>query len=99
MNNNKRIADALAAATDTAALEIGTDILDRVPSMFAEQFPDKRALVVADENTWRAAGEANRISRRQESDATNRTYSPIRTCMPSGASSKCSTRVWRPPTP
>lgn len=58
MNNNKRIADALAAATDTAALEIGTDILDRVPSMFAEQFPDKRALVVADENTWRAAGEA-----------------------------------------
>ncbi len=58
MNNNKRIADALAAATDTAALEIGTDILDRVPSMFAAQFPDKRALVVADENTWRAAGEA-----------------------------------------
>ncbi len=58
MNNNKRIADALAAATDTVALEIGTDILDRVPSMFAEQFPDKRALVVADENTWRAAGEA-----------------------------------------
>ena len=58
MNNNKRIADALAAATDTAALEIGTDILDRVPSMFTEQFPDKRALVVADENTWRAAGEA-----------------------------------------
>ncbi len=77
MNNNKRIADALAAATDTVALEIGTDILDRVPSMFAEQFPDKRALVVA----------------------TNRTYSPIRTCMPSGASSKCSTRVWPPPTP
>lgn len=58
MNNNKRIADALAAATDTAALEIGTDILDRVPSMFAEQFPAKRALIVADENTWRAAGEA-----------------------------------------
>ena len=50
MNNNKRITDALAAATDTVALEM--------PSMFAEQFPDKRALVVADENTWRAAGEA-----------------------------------------
>lgn len=58
MNNNQRIADALAAATDTEALEIGVDILDRVPVMFAGQFPGKRALVVADDNTWRAAGEA-----------------------------------------
>ena len=58
MNNNQRIADALAAATDTAALEIGVDILDRVPAMFAEQFAGKRALLVADPNTWRAAGEA-----------------------------------------
>lgn len=57
MDNNQRIAKALAAADETAALEIGTGILDRVPAMFAEQFPGKRALVVADENTWRAAGE------------------------------------------
>ncbi|MBR5484294.1 MAG: sn-glycerol-1-phosphate dehydrogenase [Alistipes sp.] len=58
MNNNQLVARALAAATDTAAMEIGTDILDRVPSMFKEQFPEKRALIVADENTWRVAGEA-----------------------------------------
>ena len=58
MSNNQLVARALAAATDTAAMEIGTDILDRVPSMFKEQFPEKRALIVADENTWRVAGEA-----------------------------------------
>ncbi|MBQ5785876.1 MAG: sn-glycerol-1-phosphate dehydrogenase [Alistipes sp.] len=58
MNQNPQIAAALAAATDTSAMEIGIDILDRVPQMFVEQFPAKRALIVADENTWRAAGEA-----------------------------------------
>lgn len=58
MSQNQQIAKALAAATDTAALEIGIDVLDRVAPMFSEQFPVKRALVVADENTWRAAGEA-----------------------------------------
>ena len=58
MSQNQQIAKALAAATDTAALEIGVDILDRVPVMFKEQFADKTALIVADENTWRAAGEA-----------------------------------------
>ena len=58
MNNNQRVAKALAAATETAAMEIGVDILNRVPAMFKEQFSGKRALIVADENTWRAAGEA-----------------------------------------
>lgn len=58
MSKNPQVAAALAAATDTSAMEIGVDILDRVPQMFKEQFPEKRALVVADENTWRAAGEA-----------------------------------------
>ena len=56
MNQNSLVAKALAAATDTAALEIGIDILDRVPKMFCEQFAGARALVVADENTWRVAG-------------------------------------------
>ena len=58
MSKNPQIAAALAAATDTSAMEIGIDILDRVPQMFVEQFSAKRALIVADENTWRAAGEA-----------------------------------------
>ena len=58
MSNNQLVAKALAAATDTVAMEIGVDILGKVPSMFKEQFPEKRALIVADENTWRVAGEA-----------------------------------------
>lgn len=62
MSQSQLVAKALAAATDTAALEIGVDILDGVGAMFKEQFPDKRAIVVADENTWRAAGEAAQAS-------------------------------------
>ena len=58
MSNNQLVAKALAAATDTVAMEIGVDILDKVPVMFKELFPEKRALIVADENTWRVAGEA-----------------------------------------
>ena len=46
MNNNQLVAKALAAATDTVAMEIGIDILDKVPVMFKEQFPEKRALIV-----------------------------------------------------
>ena len=58
MSNSQRVAAALAAATDTVALEIGIGILDRLPHIFAEAFPNKKALVVADDNTWRAAGRA-----------------------------------------
>ena len=58
MNNNQRVARALSAATDTVALEIGIDILDKVPVMFKEHFPGRKAMVVADKYTWQAAGEA-----------------------------------------
>lgn len=58
MKNNQSTADALAAATDTDAMEIGIGILDRLPQMFTDVFPQKRALVVADDNTWQAAGSA-----------------------------------------
>lgn len=58
MNNNQRVARALTAATDTVALEIGIDILDKVPVMFKEHFPGRKAMVVADKYTWQAAGEA-----------------------------------------
>ena len=58
MNNNQRVARALAAATDTVALEIGIGILDRVPVMFQEQFPNRKAIVIADKFTWEAAGKA-----------------------------------------
>lgn len=57
MKSSDLVSKALAAATDTAALEIGVGILNRVAPMFKEQFPSQRAVIVADENTWRAAGE------------------------------------------
>lgn len=49
---------ALASATETERLEIGSGVLSRVPVVFQELFPGKTAVVIADENTWRAAGEA-----------------------------------------
>ena len=51
MSNSQRVAAALAAATDTVAMEIGIGILDRLPHIFAEAFPNKKALDVADDNT------------------------------------------------
>ncbi|MDR2148684.1 MAG: sn-glycerol-1-phosphate dehydrogenase [Tannerella sp.] len=35
---------------------IGSGVLRHVPEMFREQFPGRKAIVVADGNTWRAAG-------------------------------------------
>jgi glycerol-1-phosphate dehydrogenase [NAD(P)+] len=48
--------DVLKAARDTKALIIGDGVLSRVPELFRAQFPDKRAIVIADNNTWRVAG-------------------------------------------
>jgi len=48
--------EVLKAARDTKALTIGSGVLSRVPELFREQFPDKKAIVVADNNTWRVAG-------------------------------------------
>lgn len=47
----------LALATDTKVFEMGSDILDRVPEVFSQQFPGKGAIVIADKNTWKVAGE------------------------------------------
>lgn len=53
---------ALSRTTDTKALAIGEGTLARTAAMFRELFPGKRAVVVADCNTWRAAGaEVHRI--------------------------------------
>lgn len=52
-----RVEEALRQADETRALRVGADILDQAADLFREQFPGKRALVVADTNTWRVAGE------------------------------------------
>src|SRR4051794_21057067 len=58
MHTTRRLSlqDALAAARETRALEIGKGVLDRVPSMFREQFGAAPAVIVADTNTMGAAG-------------------------------------------
>ena len=57
MTTKERIAKALALATDTKVFEMGSNILNLAPSIFKEQFGDVRAIVIADKNTWRVAGE------------------------------------------
>lgn len=50
------LAEALAAAKDTRSLEIGSKILQKTPEIFEKQFGDKPAVIVADTNTFEAAG-------------------------------------------
>jgi glycerol-1-phosphate dehydrogenase [NAD(P)+] len=56
MTSEQRIAAALKVATDTKAFELGQGILRRTGVLFNEYFPGRKALVVADRNTWKAAG-------------------------------------------
>ncbi len=51
-----KIEDALRSASETKVLEIGRDILKAVPDVFRDQFPGRKAVVVADCNTFEAAG-------------------------------------------
>ncbi len=53
-----RIEMALKAASETRALRIGRGILIQVPELFLEQFPGKKAVIVADGTTYRIAGKA-----------------------------------------
>ncbi|MEG1699984.1 MAG: sn-glycerol-1-phosphate dehydrogenase [Alistipes sp.] len=52
-----KVESALSRTTDTKALVIGSDTLPQVAAMFQQLFPAQRAVVVADLNTWRVAGE------------------------------------------
>ena len=51
------VEEALRRARDTKALEFGAGAMGKVPSIFKKLFPGKRAIVVADSNTYKAAGE------------------------------------------
>jgi glycerol-1-phosphate dehydrogenase [NAD(P)+] len=48
--------EALKSARETRALEIGTDILSKVPGLFSAQFPNATAVLVADQNTFSLVG-------------------------------------------
>ena len=52
------IAEALRAARETRCLELGHGVLGRSPEVFRQQFGSKPALLVADTNTFAAAGHA-----------------------------------------
>ena len=48
---------ALSIAKDTKVFEMGRNNLGRVPQVFRDLFGNSKAIVVADCNTWRVAGE------------------------------------------
>ncbi len=48
--------EVLAAARDTRRLETGRHILHKFPELFLDVCPGRRAVLVADTNTWKAAG-------------------------------------------
>ncbi len=50
------IADSLRAARDTRAVELGSGVLKLTPRLFRRLFGDKPAILVADRNTFAAAG-------------------------------------------
>lgn len=54
--SKENIKSALKQATVTKFLEIETHILNDIPQIFKEQFPGKKAIVIADPNTYRVAG-------------------------------------------
>lgn len=55
--NEERISEALRDASDTENVVIGAGAVGSVERVFRESFGDAAVVVVADENTFRAAGE------------------------------------------
>ena len=51
-----KVEQALKSASETRELQIGLNILNRVSTMFIEQFPGKKAVIVADTTTYDVAG-------------------------------------------
>lgn len=51
-----KVEQALTRTTDTRDLYIGRGVVSRTGEMFKKLFPEKKAMIVADENTWRVAG-------------------------------------------
>ena len=48
---------ALADVTETREIRIGQGILTEIPALFSRHFPGQKAVIVADETTFRAAGQ------------------------------------------
>jgi len=57
MDFKERIEKALALATDTKVFEMGCGVSEMAPDVFKKWFPGRKAVVVADINTWPVLGE------------------------------------------
>ena len=57
MSSEKRIAKALAISTDTKAFEMGQGIYEKASEVFKKYFPGRKAVIVADINTWPVLGQ------------------------------------------
>ena len=49
--------DALSQATHTKVVKVGHGVLASIPELLREHFSDQRVMIVADQNTYTAAGE------------------------------------------
>ena len=56
MDSKQRIAKALEVATDTKVFEMGRGASEKAPSVFSKWFPGRKAVIVADVNTWPILG-------------------------------------------
>lgn len=56
MQNSQRISTALQHTTDTKALVLGKNAMEQAPKVFRELFGDAHCILVADTNTYNAAG-------------------------------------------
>lgn len=59
------MARAVAAADDTKEVLVGSGAVDETGALFARLFPNQRAILVADDNTYAAAGEQVAASLRE----------------------------------
>lgn len=57
MDSKERIEKALLVANDTKGVELGQGVIAGTPELFNRFFSGRKAVVIADKNTWRAAGE------------------------------------------
>lgn len=56
--SQKEVLKALSLADETKFLEISENILSETAKIFSIQFPGKKGIIIADENTYRVAGES-----------------------------------------
>ena len=62
MSNSLRIEQALEVATQTKALVLGEDVIDRAGELFKSQFPGRRAIVISTRMHYKLLGQEIELS-------------------------------------